>query len=108
MSKVAAKQAGREKPKFPDDLQSKPCPYCGTPVVWCKGNSRTHGSRPVAVEMSPAGVIGDVAIERELLGGLANGAPFAYTTNIASRFRMHESHCAGSFSGQAPKRKARS
>ncbi len=108
MSKVAAKQAAREKPKFPDDLRSQPCPYCGTPIVWCKGNGRVHGTRPVSVEMAPGGVVGDVAIERELLGGLPNGAPFAYETNVSSRFRMHGPHCAGSFVGQARKPKARS
>lgn len=107
MRTVAAKRAAREIPAaFPDDLKPLPCPYCGRPIVWAKGNGRLHGTRPVSVELAAAG---DVALERELFNGTPDGALFAYETNLPTRYRWHGPHCSGpSFVAQAPARKVRS
>lgn len=108
MRNVAAKQSPREiQARFPDDLGAQPCGLCGIPVVWCKGNGHGVKTRPIAVELAPAGA-GDVAIERELLLGQAIGSLFAYETNLPTRYRWHGPHCGiGSHTGSARARKVR-
>src|SRR6476620_4640557 len=100
MKTVAAKRAPREisKPKqhtFPADLNVDTCPICGVEVVWCR-DGRPSGRTPrVAVQIAPIGARANVGMQRSLI---VDEAPIAYETNLASRFALHEHHCAGSFS----------
>jgi hypothetical protein len=107
MRKVAAKRTRSEIPKFPEGLDPKPCPYCGVSVVWCRGNARLYGTKPVAVEIAPPGARGDIVIEPGLFAR-PHEAPTAYPTNLATRYRWHAEQCTGSFTGQARPRKTRS
>ena len=77
---------------FPSDLLPQPCWRCKAIVVYVvRSPTREHGSRPIAVELAPAGVVGHVAIETSLIA--CGGCVCGYETNLPTRYRWHGPHC---------------
>lgn len=77
---------------FPADLLPQPCWRCKAIVVYVSRTpTREHGTRPIAVELAPAGVVGHVAIETSLIA--CGGCICGYETNLPTRYRWHGPHC---------------
>jgi len=79
---------------FPSDLVPQPCWRCKRTVVYAtRTPTSKHGARPIAIELVPAGVAGNVAIQTGLIA-CAGVAPCAYEmANVVTRYRWHGPHC---------------
>lgn len=96
-----AKLASTKEPSKQQPLDTSPCTFCRTPVLWAFfwEHQKNQGQR--AIEDVAAG--GDLALSFDLFGGHGQ-IPYAYRVGgVGTRFRLHADHCKPSIRKSGPR-----